>query len=987
MALDKLTKVDGGGISTTSDYRVGIITATKFVGPIEGDLTGSITATDGTFSGNVTIGGTLTYEDVTNIDSIGIITARDDVHVGGGVSAVGVGTFSGLDISGDIDVDGHTNLDNVSIAGVTTFASNVFLGDDDNLYLGASNDLRIYHATGAASHINAVGLVNIDGTTGVRLEYNNANRVHCTSTGVTIGGDLDVDAHTNLDNVSIAGVTTAAGTFNVANILQVGTTNNTGEVRIGHDGSNYRARLVSNSSNSLTIDADGPERIQMHGGVIYMRPLDSEKSAAFVANGPAELYHNDIRTAFTDVDTWKVHGRTSNSGMIEVASNQGANNNDRFRIHKTSAASRLTIQNYSTGSWVENIRITAGGAVELKHADGTTHFETTSTGFDGSGSGFNLQASDSGSVNLRLQNSSTGTGTNDGFLIQLDSNEDGYIWHRENKNIIFGTADITRWKIDNNGHFLGTPGGYNIGSTTAEIGNVFLADSKKVFLGSDQDTSIYHDGTHSYFTNTTGNIFVTNSGYTYIDQNHFRVRNAAGNHMIDANNSGTYQGVGLFYTPGSAGTEKLRTSATGITVNGEVATSQEYPDIQPTFDANFAASQTLDPRFTFQRVGPASYTNELGKVVLVGENVPRFDYDLTTRESLGILIEEERTNLFLYGTTPGDNWTGSKAGTFEENTTETTAPDGTFTATKWTFTNTDPYLYQTTNLSANTTSTMSMWVKAGTNMAGDWLQFRIGGAPYSTQGNSIIPADGTWRRITYTRTVGGSAENSASVGFEPQTSPSGNPASGDVIYIWGAQLEVGGYVTSFIPTWGSSTTRGADLLRIMDDEFKDIFGDEFKEFSLVADYDNDFGVGVSGQNYAIFDMWGESTGYNDRIQIFRDDVSPYHIETRAFGQGNALFNNGNVTASTLAKTQRFAASWYVPDYSNTSSRRFVVSMGGEAVDVIADNSGTTVPQLTRMGIGCNPTRLDFPPGLLHFKRLMVYNKTLSDGQLQNLSAQ
>ena len=36
MALDRLTKVDGGGISTTSDYRVGIITASKFVGPIEG---------------------------------------------------------------------------------------------------------------------------------------------------------------------------------------------------------------------------------------------------------------------------------------------------------------------------------------------------------------------------------------------------------------------------------------------------------------------------------------------------------------------------------------------------------------------------------------------------------------------------------------------------------------------------------------------------------------------------------------------------------------------------------------------------------------------------------------------------------------------------------------------------------------------------------------------------------------------------------------
>ena len=79
MALYKLTIIDGGGLSTTSDYRVGVITATKFVGPIEG----AITSTDATFTGNVSIGGTLTYEDVTNIDSVGVITARDGLRVTG----------------------------------------------------------------------------------------------------------------------------------------------------------------------------------------------------------------------------------------------------------------------------------------------------------------------------------------------------------------------------------------------------------------------------------------------------------------------------------------------------------------------------------------------------------------------------------------------------------------------------------------------------------------------------------------------------------------------------------------------------------------------------------------------------------------------------------------------------------------------------------------------------------------------------------------
>ena len=103
MALTQLTKIDGRGINTTSDYRVGILTAIKFVGPFDGtggNFAGVVTATDGNFSGNVTIGGTLTYEDVTNIDSVGIITARKDIHVGAGVSAVGIITGQFLMASG-----------------------------------------------------------------------------------------------------------------------------------------------------------------------------------------------------------------------------------------------------------------------------------------------------------------------------------------------------------------------------------------------------------------------------------------------------------------------------------------------------------------------------------------------------------------------------------------------------------------------------------------------------------------------------------------------------------------------------------------------------------------------------------------------------------------------------------------------------------------------------------------------------------------------
>ena len=104
MALDRLTKVTGPGISsdhnwvgnnatftgvttTGSSFNVCISTfhstlaevhnikSTGIITATGGSFSGNVTAVDGTFSGNVSIAGTLTYEDVTNIDSVGIITA------------------------------------------------------------------------------------------------------------------------------------------------------------------------------------------------------------------------------------------------------------------------------------------------------------------------------------------------------------------------------------------------------------------------------------------------------------------------------------------------------------------------------------------------------------------------------------------------------------------------------------------------------------------------------------------------------------------------------------------------------------------------------------------------------------------------------------------------------------------------------------------------------------------------------------------------
>ena len=80
--VDNIKGRTGGAIGAPAGVNVtGVVTATTFDGNVTG---GTISGTTGTFSGNVSIGGTLTYEDVTNVDAVGIITARSGVNITGG---------------------------------------------------------------------------------------------------------------------------------------------------------------------------------------------------------------------------------------------------------------------------------------------------------------------------------------------------------------------------------------------------------------------------------------------------------------------------------------------------------------------------------------------------------------------------------------------------------------------------------------------------------------------------------------------------------------------------------------------------------------------------------------------------------------------------------------------------------------------------------------------------------------------------------------
>ena len=110
-----------------------------------------------------------------------------------------------------------------------------------------------------------------------------------------------------------------------------------------------------------------------------------------------------------------------------------------------------------------------------------------------------------------------------------------------------------------------------------------------------------------------------------------------------------------------------------------MAISQNFPNIRPSLNLNFARSKTLDPHISFGRSSIGTYINDSGLIKTAAADEPRFDHDPNTNNCLGLLIEEASTNLCFYGTTI-QNFTARNSATLTANAA--TAPDGTTTATR-----------------------------------------------------------------------------------------------------------------------------------------------------------------------------------------------------------------------------------------------------------------------------------------------------------------
>ena len=325
--------------TTDSDLNIRRNTSTRIVlgssgNTIAGDTTfqSGITGTTASFSGNVSVGGVLTYEDVTNVDSVGIVTARGGVVIPdnkqlkfGGSTDFKIEHNSNENYidsnSGHIYIRANVNDDegdNIYIQPKSGENSAVFIHDgavelyhngtkrletfDNNPYVGVSvtNDL-ILNGAGDTAIRWAVGgnagsnykwgmyYANVDGA--LRIFDNVNSRVVAVwkNTGAI---ELNYAASKKFETTSDGTKFSGSALFPDNQRIKVGGDASTPDLQIWHDGSH--TRVSHTGTGQLVISGNDNDQVKLMKGT-------SEEGIILNNNGNVELYHNnDKRFATTD---------------------------------------------------------------------------------------------------------------------------------------------------------------------------------------------------------------------------------------------------------------------------------------------------------------------------------------------------------------------------------------------------------------------------------------------------------------------------------------------------------------------------------------------------------------------------------------------------------------------------------------------------------------------------------------------------------------
>lgn len=403
---------------------------------------------------------------------------------------------------------------------------------------------------------------------------------------------------------------------------------------------------------------------------------------------------------------------------------------------------------------------------------------------------------------------------------------------------------------------------YNSGSAKAYFKNISLKEALTVSADMDVTrataaTRVDENGLVNY-AEVLGSELVTNGNFdsnitgwsakdcTIVwDNSKLKADNSSGNQ-----NGGAFQNIGLvtgktyqmtatmqLLTGSSNGTFNLFTSAAGGTGQTSVYTGSALvvggAAVTETFYFT-PGSGDVSIQFTCDEANATYTIDNVSVKEVTRNNVPRIDY--TGGGCPHILAEPQRTNLFTYSE-DFSSWSNDNS---TDTPNSTTAPDGTLTATEVTedtatgrhgvFYNIGSQTGTEFSFSAFVKDNNRRYVSIVLSDIATWNSMVVFDLTTGTitkeytktgyTGTSSITAIGNgWYRISNTLTgltFAGSAVYSRIYLQDTPTpaNPPSNTYTGDgtsSIYIWGAQLEVGSYPTSYIPTSGSSVTRNQDI--------------------------------------------------------------------------------------------------------------------------------------------------------------------------------
>ena len=389
-----------------------------------------------------------------------------------------------------------------------------------------------------------------------------------------------------------------------------------------------------------------------------------------------------------------------------------------------------------------------------------------------------------------------------------------------------------------------------------------------------------------------------------------------------------------------------------------MAISTNFPNVRPSLLLDFANSQQLDPRVTFSRSTTGTYYNFSGVLTTAAINEARFDFNPTTGESLGLLIEQSSTNFCLQSTnisfTP--TWTGDTSGGSVPTVTGNyaTAPDGTTTATRIQLNRGAGTFSRWQQVISGVTSSIytgSVWMKttSGTGTANVGLRIDATGV------NCVVT--GQWQRFSLATSASSITPNIQILSF---TSISGTDVSADIL-VWGSQVEAGSFFTSFIPTTTAQVTRAVDNASMTGTNFSSWYN-----ATQGTVYVEGSGAEITSGNRNFYTI-SDNTGSNRMLSAFGNSYNFFVVNG---GVAQATLTNGTDVANVSSKN----AGVYQQD-------NFLCCKNGAAVS--NDLSGT-IPTVNRIYIGASA---DGTGAYLNgrIKKISYYPQALTSAQLQALT--